>query len=134
MLCLFRNSQIHPRLDPAAVALSWAATLYWLYFAFIEKALLGKIQSGEAIIVDLVFGLPLVLAFAVMIYATIYWSLKLLLVLLWPAGLVDKSSLVDPKEDALGVIREDEWRQVDGSKAIKPSSDSAPNTKDKESK
>ncbi len=90
MLCLFRNSLIHPRLDPVAVSLSWAATFYWLYFAFIEKALWSKIMQGEAIIVDLVFGFPLVLAFAIMIYASVYWSFKLLLVLFYPAGLIEK--------------------------------------------
>lgn len=90
MLCLFRNSNIHPRLDPAAIALSWIATLYWLHFAFIEKELFGKIQAGHALLIDLLFGLPLVLAFAVMIYATVYWLIKVILVLLWPAALVAK--------------------------------------------
>lgn len=99
MLCLFRNSLIHPRLDPVAVALSWAATLYWLYFAFIEKALWAKIMQGEAIIVDLVFGFPLVLAFAIMIYASVYWSFKLLLVLFYPAGLIDKPNPYEFDDD-----------------------------------
>ena len=88
MLCLFRNSHIHPRLDPVAIALSWAGTLFWLHFAFVEKDFWHKIQTGNALIIDLVFGLPLVFAFAVMVYASIYWSLKLLLVLFLPAGLV----------------------------------------------
>lgn len=90
MLCLFRNSQIHPKLDPVAVALSWAATLYWLYFAFIEKALLDKIQTGNALLIDLVFGFPLVIFFAIMVYATVYWAIKLLLVVLWPVALIEK--------------------------------------------
>lgn len=90
MLCLFRNSIIHPKLDPVALALSWAALVYWLYFAFIEKALWPKIVQGEALIVDLVFGVPIVLAFAVIIYATVYWSFKLILVFFLPAGLVEK--------------------------------------------
>lgn len=88
MLCLFRNSHIHPRLDPVALALSWAGTLFWLHFAFVEKDFWHKIQTGNTLIIDLVFGLPLVFAFAVMVYASIYWLLKLLLVLFLPAGLV----------------------------------------------
>jgi len=99
MLCLFRNSLIHPRLDPAAIALSWIGTLYWLYFAFIEKALFDKITAGHALIVDLVFGLPLVFAVAIMIYATIYWGIKAVLATVFPMALVPKETGMIFEED-----------------------------------
>lgn len=134
MLCLFRNSLIHPRLDPVAVALSWAATLYWLYFAFIEKALWSKILQGEAIIIDLVFGLPLVLAFAIMTYASVYWSFKLILVLLYPAGLTDKPSneIDDSYENASNQLMEkklgeDYWHQKEDVQPVKPNNNSQKN-------
>lgn len=119
MLCLFRNSIIHPKLDPVALALSWAAVVYWLYFAFIEKALWPKMMQGEALIVDLVFGVPIVLAFAVIIYATVYWFFKLILVAFLPAGLVAKASAVDHyEEDSENLPEESQygqqyWRQTD---------------------
>ncbi|WP_321276458.1 hypothetical protein [Thiomicrorhabdus indica] len=134
MLCLFRNSLIHPRLDPVAVALSWAATLYWLYFAFIEKALWSKILQGEAIIIDLVFGLPLVLAFAIMTYASVYWSFKLILVLLYPAGLTDKPSneIDDSYENESNQLMEkklgeDYWHQKEEAQLVKPNNNSQKN-------
>jgi len=134
MLCLFRNSLIHPRLDPVAVALSWAATLYWLYFAFIEKALWSKILQGEAIIIDLVFGLPLVLAFAIMTYASVYWSFKLILVLLYPAGLTDKPSneIDDSYENESNQLMEkklgeDYWHHKEDVQPVKPNNNSQKN-------
>lgn len=130
MLCLFRNSHIHPRLDPAAIAISLAATLWWLYFAFIEKDLMSKISSGQALIVDLVFGLPLVLALAVMVYATVYWSLKLLLVLFFPKALVAKPEEIyelqeDEVLDSLEEEQGKEYWQSENSKEPKPSQTSS---------
>jgi len=95
MLCLFRNSHIHPRLNRYAVLASLISVFAWLYFAFIEKSLLGKLVEGKALIVDLVFGVPLVLALAVVVYALVYWSLKIVVILLLPQAIVH----VDPNAD-----------------------------------
>lgn len=92
MFSLFRNSKIHPSLNKYAVLFSFICVIYWLYFAFIEKSLLNKLFEGHAMIVDLVFGLPLVLAMAVMIYALVYWSIKLLVMFLMPQAIVQISS------------------------------------------
>jgi len=78
MLCLFRNTQIHTSLNRYAVLISLSAVVAWLYFTFVEKDLFNKLIEGKALIVDLVFGLPLVLALAIVVYATVYWVLKLL--------------------------------------------------------
>ncbi|WEJ63729.1 hypothetical protein [Thiomicrorhabdus lithotrophica] len=88
MLCLFRNTKIHPRLNKYAILVSLIAVLGWLYFTFIEKSLLQKLFEGQALIVDLVFGLPLVLALAIVVYATVYWVLKLLVIVLLPQAIV----------------------------------------------
>jgi len=88
MLCLFRNTKIHPRLNKYAILVSLIAVLGWLYFTFIEKSLLKKLFEGQALIVDLVFGLPLVLALAIVVYATVYWVLKLLVIVLLPQAIV----------------------------------------------
>lgn len=94
MLCLFRNSKIHPRLDRYAILASWLSVFAWLYFAFIEKSLMGKLIEGKALIVDLVFGLPLVLALAVVVYAMVYWLLKIIVIFLLPQAIVH----IDPNE------------------------------------
>lgn len=88
MLCLFRNSKIHPRLDKYAILASLFSVFAWLYFAFIEKALWTKLVEGKALIVDLVFGLPLVLALAIVVYALVYWTLKILLIYLIPQAII----------------------------------------------
>ncbi len=92
MLCLFRNSKIHPRLDKYAILASLLSVFAWLYFAFVEKSLLSKLFEGKALIVDLVFGLPLVLAMAIVVYALVYWALKLLLIFLIPQAIVHSES------------------------------------------
>lgn len=95
MLCLFRNSKIHPRLDKYAILASWLSVFAWLYFAFIEKSLMNKLIEGKALIVDLVFGLPLVLALAIVVYALVYWTLKLIVIFLIPQAIVH----IDPEEN-----------------------------------
>jgi len=84
MLCLFRNTKIDSRINHYVVLISLFAVVAWLYFTFVEKALMQKLFDGQALIVDLVFGLPLVLALAIVIYATVYWTLKLLIIFLLP--------------------------------------------------
>lgn len=50
--------------------------------------------EGQALIVDLVFGLPLVLALAIVVYATVFWTFKLIIILLLPQFVVH----IDPEE------------------------------------
>jgi hypothetical protein len=88
MFCLFKNAHIHPRLNRYVSLVGWVGALAWLYFAFIEKALVYKLFQGEAILVDLLLGVPLVLMMAVVVYATLYWLLKLLIVYVWPQAMV----------------------------------------------
>lgn len=103
MLCLFRNTKIHPRLNKYAILVSLIAVLGWLYFTFIEKNLLQKLFEGQALIVDLVFGLPLVLALAIVVYATVYWVLKLLVIVLLPQAIVH----IDSDDVHADVLEED---------------------------
>jgi len=95
MFCLFRNSKIHPRLDKYAILASLLSVFAWLYFAFVEKSLMSKLFEGKALIVDLVFGLPLVLAMAIVVYALVYWSLKLIVIFLIPQAIIN----IEPETD-----------------------------------
>lgn len=107
MLCLFRNTKIHPSINLYAVLISLFAVIAWLYFTFIEKELFNKLFQGQALIVDLVFGLPLVLALAVVVYATVYWMLKLLIILLLPKAIMhidSEEGLDDTLEDDIAEL------------------------------
>ncbi|MDA3807764.1 MAG: hypothetical protein PF440_07610 [Thiomicrorhabdus sp.] len=97
MFCLFRNSHIHPRLNRYVILLSLLGVIGWLYFTIIEKSLVTMLKSGDALIVDLVFGLPLVLMMGVVIYATIYWTCKILIIIALPKFIVP----AEPEGDVL---------------------------------
>ncbi len=96
---LFRHHRIEPKLNRYAVLLSLGAVIGWLYFSFIEKSFVGKMISGDALIVDLVLGLPLVLMFTIIVYACAYWSCKLLIIFLLPQALIPYQR-EDPKQEA----------------------------------
>lgn len=120
MLCLFRNSRIHPRLDKYAILASWFSVFAWLYFAFIEKSLMNKLIEGKALIVDLVFGLPLVLALAVVVYALVYWTLKLIVIFLIPQAIVRidaDESFPENMDDEIRQLEDEHgkeyWKQQD---------------------
>lgn len=96
MFCLFKNSKLTPPLNLVSLMMSWGLVLYWSHFAFIEKEFLEKVFTGDAMFVDLLFGLPIVLIFAIVIYAMVSWSFKVLIILLYPAGLIEiKSEMTD---------------------------------------
>lgn len=84
MFDLFKNSRLSYPLNWIVWGISIAGVLYWLFFAFIEKAFLDRVLGGTALLVDLLLGLPVVLIFALVVYAMIYWGLKLLVILLLP--------------------------------------------------
>ncbi|WP_019896455.1 hypothetical protein [Hydrogenovibrio halophilus] len=87
MFCLFRNSRILPPWHIWVLIASLSGVGYWLHFAFIQKAFWQTVLTGQALFVDLLLGLPVVLIFAVVIYAMIYWVLKLSLIFLWPQAI-----------------------------------------------
>ena len=84
MFDLFKNSRLTYPLNWVVLWLSLAGLGYWLYFAFIEKAFLERMLGGTALFVDLLLGLPVVLIFALVVYALIYWGLKVLVILFLP--------------------------------------------------
>lgn len=84
MFDLFKNSRLTYPLNWVVLWLSLAGLGYWLYFAFIEKAFLDRMLGGTALFVDLLLGLPVVLIFALVVYALIYWGLKVLVILFLP--------------------------------------------------
>ncbi len=84
MFDLFKNSRLSYPLNWIVWGISVSGVLYWLFFAFIEKAFLDRVLGGTALFVDLLLGLPVVLIFALVVYALIYWGLKVLVILLLP--------------------------------------------------
>jgi len=95
MFCLFKNSHLYPKVNFYLIAAGWVGVIAWLEFTFIQKDLVFKVLQGEAIMVDLLFGLPLVLMLAVVIYATIYWFLKLIVVYAFPQAIMPASEYDD---------------------------------------
>ena len=79
---------------------------------------MSKLFEGKALIVDLVFGLPLVLAMAIVVYASVYWLLKLIVIFLLPQAIIQINSDQDLEhslEDAeLEKIHGKEyWKEAD---------------------
>jgi len=103
MLCLFRNTKLHPKINQVVVLLSLMSVIGWLYFTFIEKSLMQKLFAGQALIVDLVFGLPLILALAVVVYATVFWALKLIIIFTMPSAIIH----IDPEDENSNYLEED---------------------------
>lgn len=98
MFCLFKNSRLNPLLNLISLLLSWGAVAYWAHFAFIEKSFLENVFSGQAFFIDLLFGLPIVLIFAIVIYAMVSWTFKLLVILLYPAGVTQIATETSEEE------------------------------------
>lgn len=94
----FRYYRIEPKLNRYAVLFSLSAVIGWLYFSFIEKSFVGKMISGEALIVDLVLGLPLVMMFTIIVYACAYWFCKIFVIFLLPRAMVPYKQ-EDPKQE-----------------------------------
>lgn len=84
MFCLFRNSRFIYPLNYLVLVLSLAPVFYWLYFTLVEKSFLDNFIKGQTLFVDLLLGLPVVLLFAVIIYAMIYWTLKVVTIIVAP--------------------------------------------------
>ncbi|QBZ83377.1 hypothetical protein GHNINEIG_01431 [Hydrogenovibrio crunogenus] len=114
MFCLFKNSKIAYPFNWIVLLLSLAGVAYWLHFAFIEKEFLMTMFEGQALFVDLLLGLPVVLIFAVVVYAMIFWLLKVLIILFLPQMIIQlearQSELSDELDPSLG---EAYWQQED---------------------
>lgn len=112
MFCLFKNSKIAYPLNWIVLLSSLAGVAYWLHFAFIEKEFLKTVFAGQALFVDLLLGIPVVLIFAVVVYAMIFWLLKVLIILFLPQMIVQldapQSELSDELDPSLG---EAYWQQ-----------------------
>lgn len=103
MLCLFRNTKLHSKINLIVVLFSLMSVIGWLYFTFVEKSLMQKLFAGQALIVDLVFGLPLILALAVVVYATVFWALKLIIIFTIPSAIIH----INPDDKNSDYLEED---------------------------
>ncbi|MGE4499274.1 MAG: hypothetical protein AB7C96_02915 [Hydrogenovibrio sp.] len=117
MFCLFKNSRIAYPLNWLVWLASLGGTLYWLYFAFIEKAFLQKVFAGQALFVDLLLGLPVVLVFALVVYAMIFWGLKVLIILFWSDKIIQLPSDASELSDELDPALEDGYWEQEASES-----------------
>jgi hypothetical protein len=117
MFDLFRHYRIEAKLNRYAVLFSLSIVLAWLYFSFIEKSFVGKIMSGEALLVDFVLGLPLIFMFTVIIYACAYWFCKWLVIFFLPHAMIPYSLKNQMNEDETKLQEEthgeDYWHDND---------------------
>lgn len=112
MFCLFRNSKIAYPLNLWVLIISIAPVLYWLYFALVQKDFLHNFVSGKSLFVDLLLGLPVVLIFAIVIYAMVFWVLKLIVILLWPGQIVPLKPLSEQDAELDPELGEDYWMKT----------------------
>lgn len=126
MFCLFKSSRLTPSLHTFANGLAWFAVLAWLYFAFVEKSFLDNFWAGQSLLIDLLLGLPIVLIFAVVVYAMVYWPIKVLVILVYPAG-VEPVVVAQPLDDTLPEhLPQDYWQASSSSEEQKSKKEDRP--------
>lgn len=111
MLCLFRNSKLSPVFHLLGLFISLSLMGYWLYFALVDKNFISHFLSGKALVIDLLFGLPVVLVFAVVVYAFSYWVFKLIIILLLPNTIIQIDSMEDSEEDLDPRFEDEYWNK-----------------------
>jgi len=122
MLCLFKNSKLSPLFHVIGLIISLSLVGYWLYFAMIDKSFISHLWSGKLLMIDLLFGLPIVLVFAVVIYAFSYWLFKLAIIVLFPQTIIQIESMEDSDEEIDPRFEPEYWNK--SSKDEVPENDS----------
>ncbi|WFE68448.1 hypothetical protein P8S54_09590 [Thiomicrospira sp. R3] len=100
MLELFRYGQLPKLAHRGLLFASLAAALYWLYFSIVKMELLPRLLAGETLILDAIVGFPLVLALAIVVYAIVYWAIKIVMIIAYPHWLTLPPGHNDPDEVA----------------------------------
>ncbi len=90
---LFLYGTLTPGLRKISEIAGAISVISWLYFTFIYKRFIVRFLEGSLTLVDLLVGLPLVIALAVVIYATVVWLIKWLVILFSP------QHVVPPRDD-----------------------------------
>ncbi len=83
-LSLFLYGRLSPRVHRTANWIGMGVALSWLYFALVYKQFISRFITGKLQLIDLLVGLPLVIALAPVLYALVYWSVKWLVIIFWP--------------------------------------------------
>lgn len=83
-LQVFRYGKLPAKLDKITVFSGLLLAGFWLYFALIRKEFVLRVFTGQTVLLDLLIGLPIVLAFAIMVYAIVIWSVKILVMIAAP--------------------------------------------------
>ncbi len=81
---LFLYGTLTPGLRKISEIAGAVSVISWFYFAFIHKRFFIRFMDGSLTLVDLLVGLPLVIALGVVIYATAVWLIKWLVILVAP--------------------------------------------------
>lgn len=127
MFSLFRRSRLVPGLHKLTVLVAWLMVAYWLKFTFVDKAFLDTLFSGSALFVDLLLGLPVVLIFAVVLYALVYWLVKMVTLLLFPNWVViDDEPLED--DETYEMEHDDDHTERQSTEISQSGLDSDPNS------
>lgn len=123
MFCKFRQSKLQFPINWVVAIISLLPVLVWLHFAFVQKGFLSQFVAGQTLLVDLFLGLPVVLVFAIVIYAMMAWSLKLLIMLFMPQWILPIACDDEENEDENYVHAETE-RELSDASATKEIKDS----------
>ena len=94
MLELFRYAAPPVWYHRLMVILSLGMAFIWLYFTVIHKQLVQRMLEGNTDLLDALIGFQLILELTVVIYASVFWLLKWLLILVAPQYLT-----LPPNED-----------------------------------
>ncbi len=83
-LSMFLYGQLHPKLHFWVNLSGFATAGAWLFYALVVKDFIGRFLAGNLQFLDILVGLPLVIALAPVLYALVYWSVKWLVILIAP--------------------------------------------------
>ncbi|WP_044406202.1 hypothetical protein [Thiomicrospira microaerophila] len=100
LMALFRYGKLPKITHQLLLAASLIAASYWLYFAIVKMQLLPRFLAGEALILDAVVGFPLVLALAIVVYAVVFWLVKLMVIIFYPSWLTLPSDYYDDADES----------------------------------
>lgn len=83
-LSLFIYGRLHPGIHRWLNGAGFCAAMGWLYYALVYKQFISRFISGNLQLLDILVGLPLVIALAPVLYALIYWSAKWMIIFFRP--------------------------------------------------
>lgn len=87
LLELFRYGHLPKKVHQLMFWAGLVAAGFWLNFSIIKMQLWPRLLAGETELLDALIGFPLVLALAIVVYAVVFWAIKLVIILTYPQWL-----------------------------------------------